>query len=166
MDPSSTSVASTPFTEAAFIVQLVRCIVGQHVTLDVQLPPPWSRVHQRADPLLLVLVQQHLEQFQQQWPIEVQGHRLGNYSVRIMFTHALPRQCSACASVSRAWYRAVSYRVLDMGHVNYRAPRPLPRQYEVVDNVIFYESESEFHGQTDSYMLSTLRCKPISMPLR
>ena len=119
---------------------------------------------QRADPPLLVIVQQHLAQFQQQWPIEVQGHRLGNYSVRIMFTHALPS--SVYASVSRAWYSAVSYSVRDMGHVNYRPPRPLPRQYEVVDTVISYESESEFHGQTDSDTLSTLRCKPISTPLR
>ena len=165
MDPSSTRTASALFAEAAFFVQLVRYFVGQHVTLDAQLPPPWSRVHQRADPRLLAIVQQHLEQFQQQWPIEVQGHRLGNYSVRIMFTHALPRQCSVYASVSRAWYSAVSYSVRDMGHVNYRAPRPLPRQYEVVDTVIFHDSESEFHGQTDSDTLSTLRCKPISMPL-
>ena len=147
MDPSSTGMASTLFTEAVFIVQLVRCVVGQHVTLDVQLPAPWSRVHQRADPPLLVRVQQHLEQFQQQWPLEVQGHRLGNYSFRTMFTHTLPRQCAVYVSVSRAWYSAVSYRVPDMGHVNYRAPRPLHRQYEVVDTITSHDSESEFHGQ-------------------
>ena len=44
-----------------------------------------------------------------------------------------------------------------MGHVDYRAPRPLPRQFEVVDTVIFHDSESEFHGQTDSDRMSTLK---------
>ena len=53
-----------------------------------------------------------------------------------------------------------------MGHVDYRAPRQLPRQFEVVDTVIFHDSESEFHGQTDSDRMSTLNFMPLFPPIR
>ena len=104
MDPSTTRTVPTIYTEAEFLVQLVRCVMGQHVTLDVQLPPPWMRRLPGSEPPLMELVQFHLERFQQQWPMEIPGHRLGNFSFRIMFTHVLPRQCTVFASVNRAWY--------------------------------------------------------------
>ena len=160
MESSPTTMAPMLFTEAVFLVQLVRYVLGQHVTLDIQLPPPWSRVHQRADPPLLVRVGQHLQQFQQQWPFVVQGHRLGNYSFRIMFVHAVLRQYTVYASVNRSWCSAVSHHAIQLGRVNYR---PLPRQYEVVTTIT---SESEFHGQTDSELLNTLICQPLALPLR
>ena len=166
MDPSSARTVSTIGTEAQFLVQLVTYVMGQHVTLDVQLPPPWMRRLPGSEPPLLELVQFHPQRYQQQWPMEIHGHRLGNFSFRIMFTHMLPRQCLVFASVSRDWYSAVCYLIRNMGHVDYRAPRPLPRQFEVVDTVIFHDSEPEFHGQTDSDMISTLNFTPLSAPLR
>ena len=166
MDPSTTSTVPATCTEPEFLVQLVKCVMGQHVTLDVQLPPPWMRRLPGSEPPLMELVQFHVERFQQQWPMEIQGHRLGNLSFRIMFTHVRPRQCTIFASVNRAWYSAVCYQVHNMGHVDYRAPRPLSRQSEVVDTVTFHDSESEFHGQTDSDRISILLCTPLSAPLR
>ena len=115
---------------------------------------------------LLELIQHHLQRYQQQWPIEINSHRLGNFSFRVMFTHMLPKQCPVFASVSRAWYSAVCYRIGNMGHVDYRAPRQLPRQFEVVDTVIFHDSESEFHGQADSDTMSTLNFMPLFPPIR
>ena len=164
LDLSSARTVSTLGTEAQFLVQLVTYVMGQHVTLDVQLPPPWMRRLPGSEPPLLELVQFHLQRYQQQWPVEIQGHRLGNFSFRIMSTHMLPRQ--VFASVSRHWYSAVCYLIRNMGHVDYRAPRPLSRQFEVVDTVIFHDSESEFHGQTDSDMISTLNFTPLFAPLR
>ena len=147
---SSTSAASAMSTDAQSLVQLIPCMS--------RLPG--------SKPPLLELVQFHLQRYQQQWPIEINSHRFGNFSFRVMFTHMLPKQCPVFASVSRAWYRAVCYRIRNMGHVDYRAPRQLPRQFEVVDTVIFRDSESEFHGQTDSDRMSTLNFIPLFAPIR
>ena len=163
---SSFTTMSTISTEAQFLTQLISYVMGQHVILDAQLPPPWMRTLPGSEPPLLELVQYHLQRYQQQWPIEITGHRLGNFSIRVMFTHVLPKQCPVYASVSRAWYSAVCYFIRNMGHVDYRAPRPLPRQLEVVDTVIFHDSESEFHGQTDSDSMSTLNFMPLFPPIR
>ena len=163
---SSRITVSTMSTDAQFLIQLISYVTGQHVTLDVQLPPPWMRTLPGSEPPLLELVQHHLQRYQQQWPIEINSHRLGNFSFRVMFTHMLPKQCPVFASVSRAWDSAVCYLIRNMGHVDYRAPRPLPRQFEVVDTIIFHDSESEFHGQTDSDRMSTLNFMPLFPPIR
>ena len=165
MELSSTSTVSAMSTDAQFLVQLIPYAMGQHVILDVQLPPPWMSRLPGSEPPLLELVQFHLQRYQQQWPIEINSHRLRNFSFRVMFTHMLPRQCPVFASVSKAWYSAVCFRILNMGHVDYRAPRQLPRQFEVVDTVIFHDSESEFHGQTDSDRISTLHFTPLFAPV-
>ena len=166
MELSPTSTMSAMSTDAQFLVQLIPYAMGQHVTLDVQLPPPWMRRLPGSEAPLLELVQFHIQRYQQRWPIEINSHRLGNFSFRVMFTHMLPRQCPVFASVSRAWYSAVCFRIRNMGHVDYRAPRQLPRQFEVVDTVIFHDSESEFHGQTDSDRISTLNFTPLFAPIR
>ena len=162
---SSCITVSAMSTDAQFLIQLIPYVMGQHVTLDVQLPPPWMRRLPGSEPPLLELVQYHLQRYQQQWPIEISSHRLGNFSFRVMFMHMLPKQCPVFASVNRAWYSAVCSRIRNMGHVDYRAPRPLPRQFEVVDTVIFHDSESEFHGQTDSDRMSTLNFMPLFPPI-
>ena len=166
MDLSSTSTVSAVSTDGQFLIQLLPYAMGQHVTLDVQLPPPWTRRLPGSEPPLLELVQFHIQRYQQQWPIEIHSHRLGNFSFRVMFTHMLPRQCPVFASMSRAWYSAVCFRIHNMGHVDYRSPRQLLRQFEVVDTVIFHDSESEFHGQTDSDRISTLNFAPLFAPIR
>ena len=163
---SSFITMSTMSTDAQFLIQLISYVMGQHVTLDIQLPPPWMRTLPGSEPPLLELVQYHLQRYQQQWPIEINSHRLGNFSFRVMFTHMLPKQCPVFASVSRPWYSAVCYLIRNMGHVDYRAPRPVPGQFEVVDTVIFHDSESEFHGQTDSDRMSTLNFMPLFPPIR
>ena len=165
MESSCTTVTAM-CTDVQFLVKLIPYVMGQHVTLDVQLPPLWMRRLPGSEPPLLELVQYHLQRYQQQWPIEINSHRLGNFSFRVMFTHMLPKQCPVFASVSRAWYSAVCYRIRNIGHVDYRAPRPLPRQFEVVDTVIFHDSESEFHGQTGSDRMSTLNFMPLFPPIR
>ena len=102
MELSSTTTVSAMSTDAQFLVQLIPYVMGQHDTLDVQLPPPWMRRLPGSEPPLLELVQFHLQRYQQQWPIEINSHRLGNFSFRVMFTHMLPKQCPVFASVSRA----------------------------------------------------------------
>ena len=75
MELSSTSTVSAMSTDAQFLVQLIPYVMGQHVTLDVQLPPPWMSRLPGSEPPLLELVQFHLQRYQQQWPIEINSRR-------------------------------------------------------------------------------------------
>ena len=164
MEMPIASMSSIADADLQFLIQLLMYVMGQRVTLDVQLPPPWMRRIPGSEPPLEEIYRFHLHRYQTQWPIEISGHRLGRFSFRVIFTHLAPHQCPFYASVCREWYSAVCVRTHNMGHVDYRAPRPLPRQYEVVDTVIFHESQSEFHGQVDSDLFSTLNFSPLSAP--
>ena len=90
--------ALQPLTVDVYFMNLImNFLIGQHITLDIVMPPLGALPPQVRPPTLpdswshpqLSLVMQYLRQFQDQWPIDmkVSGHPVDRYKFRIMFCH-------------------------------------------------------------------------------
>ena len=154
---------------------IMNFLIGQHITLDIVMPPLGALPPQVRPPTLpdswshpqLSLVTQYLRQFQDQWPIDmkVSGHPVDRYKFRIMFCHLTFTPLCRYGAVNRFWLRMTVLKAKQLAHINLHVSRGLPASYQWVDTIMWRESESESHSQTDCEILCTLKCLFAKSPL-
>ena len=150
-----------------FMAVIMAFLIGQHVTLDIILPPfggrPPSASTESPHPQTS-LVMDYLNQFQGCWPMPVSGRMVDRFKVRLTFCHLLFPPLTRYGSVNRLWMHMSLHRAKQLAHINLQAPRGLSRAYALVDSIVWHDSESEYHSQTDSEILCTLQCRFVRSP--
>ena len=173
MDSSS---ALQPITvDVYFMNVIMNFLIGQHVILDIVMPPFGALPPQVRPPTLpdswshpqLSLVMQYLGKFQEQWPMSmrVRGCLVDRYKYRIMFRHLSFTPLCRYGAVNRFWLHMTVQQARQYAHINLRVSRSLPASYQLVDTIVWLDSESESHLQTDCEILCTLRCLFAKSPL-
>ena len=146
-----------------FMAVIMAFLIGQHVTLDIILPPfggrPPSASTESPHPQTS-LVMDYLNQFQHYWPTPVSGRMVD----RLTFCHLLFPPLTRYGSVNRLWMHMSLHRAKQLAHINLQAPRGLPRAYALVDSIVWHDSESEYHSQPDSEILCTRQCRFVRSP--
>ena len=147
--------------DAHFMAIIMTFLIGQHVQLDIILPPfggrPPSASTERPHPQAS-LVMGYLNKFQGCWPMPVTGRAVDRFRIRLTFCHLLMAPLARLGSVSRFRMEMSLRRAQQLAHITLRAPRGLPRAYALVDSIVWHDSESEYHAQTDAEILCTLQC--------
>ena len=155
--------------DAQFMALILTFPLGQHVTLDIILPPYGARPptasttspHPQAS-----LVMDYLNMFHGQWPMPVYGRMVDRLKVRLTFCHLLFPPLTRHGSVNHLWTRTTLHRAKQLAHINLQVPRGLPAAYALVDSIIWHDSESELHSQTDSEILRTPERHHVKPPFR
>ena len=171
-----TPSALQPLTVDAYFTNLtMNFLIGQHVTLDIATPPFGALPPQVRPPTLpdswshpqQSLVMQYLRQFQDQWPadMKVRGCLMDRYKFRIMFRHMTFAPLSRYGAVDRFWLRMTMQKARQFAHINLHVSRGLPASYQWVDTIVWHDSESDSHSQTDCEILCTLKCLFAKSPL-
>ena len=154
--------ALQPLTVDVYFMNLImNFLIGQHITLDIVMPPLGALPPQVRPPTL------PLRQFQDQWPMDmkVSGHPVDRYKFRIMFCHLTSTPLCRYGAVNRFWLRMTVLKAKQLAHINLHVSRGLPASYQWVDTIMWRESESESHSQTDCEILCTLKCLFAKSPL-
>ena len=144
--------ALQPLTVDVYFMNLImNFLIGQHITLDIVMPPLGALPPQVRPPTLpdswshpqLSLVMQYLRQFQDQWPInmKVSGHPVDRYKFRIMFCHLTFTPLCRYGAVNRFWLRMTVLKAKQLAHINLHVSRGLPASYQWVDTIMWRESE-------------------------
>ena len=163
-----------PLTVDVHFMNLVmNFLLGQQVTLDIILPPyggmppqsrpptvPTSWVHPQTS-----FVMRHVHQFQSQWPMPVQGLMDGRRKIRITFCHLTFSPLIRYGAVCHFWLKVSLHSAKRLAHINLNVPRGLPASYQLVDTIVWHDSESDLHKQTDCEILSTLKCTFVRTPI-
>ena len=136
--------------DAHFMAVIMAFLIGQHVTLDIILPPFGGRpplASTESPHPQTSLVMDYLNQFQGCWPTPVGGRMVDRFKVRLTFCHLLLPPLTRYGSVNRLWmHMSLSlHRAKQLARINLQAPRGLPRAYALVDSIIWHDSESEYH---------------------
>ena len=150
-----------------FMAVIMTFLIGQHVQLDIILPPfggrPPSASTERPHPQA-ASVMDYLNQFQGCWPMPLTGRMVDRFKVRLTFCHLMFQPLTRYGSVNCLWMHMSLRRAKQLAHITLQAPRGLPRAYAVVDSIVWHDSESEYHSQTDSEILCTLQCRFARSP--
>ena len=126
--------ALQPLTVDVYFMNLImNFLIGQHITLDIVMPPLGALPPQVRPPTLpdswshpqLSLVMQYLRQFQDQWPIDmkVSGHPVDRYKFRIMFCHLTFTPLCRYGVVNRFWLRMTVLKAKQLAHINLHVSR-------------------------------------------
>ena len=150
-------------------------LIGQHVTLDIVMPPFGALPPQVRPPTLpdswshpqLSLVIQYLGKFQEQWPVgmRIRGCLVDRYKYRIRFLHLNFTPLCWYGAVNRLWLRLTVQQARQYARVNLRVSRGLPASYQLVDTIVLLDVQGESHLQTECEILCTLRCLFAKSPL-
>ena len=166
--------ALQPLTVDVYFMNLImNFLLGQHVTLDIVMLPFGALPPQCRPPTLpeswshpqTTLVRNYLRQFQDQWPMQVRGHMMDRYTFRIMFRHLTFAPLIRYGAVDRFWMRMTLQKARQLAHINLHVSRSLPASYQWVDTIVWHDSESDLHSQTDCEILCTLKCLFAKSPL-
>ena len=117
------------------MIDICQCLLGQLVTLDIKIPPPYLGVPPTRPSSIFPHLDQCIREFQNRWSIYVDREIIDDSTYQLRFHHFLFYQFPVLAAVSKIWLCSIRQLIPRLGHIIFRANPSLEIHFAAIDIV-------------------------------